>query len=179
MDESMPAPAFPIPDSPAPEPEPTPAPARRRGPGWLVTASLTVVALLAGAGAAFAGLLLTGWRHQPVQHYSVYVYFKKDVTDAQREAVHAVLTAIPGNRGVRLETSQQAYEKFKETFKDQPELLDRVTPSALPQSYQLETVSRDDFDCGLVRPLRTMPGMDQYTVILTPRAGRPGAKIAC
>ena len=178
----MPAPAFPIPDRPTPEPEPvelTPAPARRRGPGWLATTILTVVALLAGAAGAFGGLLLTGWRQQPVQHYSVYVYFNKDVTDAQREAVRVVLTAIPGNRGLRLETSQQAYEKFKVTFKDQPGLLDSLTPNSLPESYQLETVSPDDFDCAVVRPLRDMPGTDQYSVILTPRDGHPGARIAC
>lgn len=38
---------------------------------------------------------------------------------------------------VREVTRQQAYDRFKETFKDQPELLDKARPEALPASVDL------------------------------------------
>jgi len=156
-----------------------PADGLARRPGWLVTTILTVAALLIGAAATFGGLLLTGWRQQPEQHYTVLVFLKTDVTTGQREAVRAALTKIPSEGGVQLETSEQAYERFKEEFKDRPQLLESTTAETLPQSFHVATVSRDDFDCTLLDPVRTMPGVDQYGVALSPRDGHPGAKIAC
>jgi len=164
---------------PQPIPTPIPAPARRSGPGLLVTVVIAVVALLVGAGAAFSGLLLTGWRQQPERHYTVVVFFKTDVTAAQQDAARAVLAKIPATGGVRLETSEEAYAKFKEAFKDQPQLVGTMTADAMPQSFWLSTASRKDFDCTLVHPLGGTPGVDQYIVTQSPRDGHPGAKVGC
>jgi hypothetical protein len=49
----------------------------------------------------------------------------------------------------------------------------------MPQSFHLETVSRDYFDCSVLEPLRDLSGVDEYSVAQTPRDGQPGARIAC
>jgi cell division protein FtsX len=166
---------------PGPQIPPLDAPAdgTAQRPRRLMTTILIVAALLIGSAATFSGLLIAGWRQQPEQHYTVLVFFKADVPAEQREAVRVALARIPAKNGVQLETSQQAYDRFKEEFKDQPQLLEGVTADKMPQSFHVETISRNDFDCTLLDPLRTMPGIDQYGVAQSPRDGHPGAKIAC
>ena len=157
--------AVPALDSPRPRP--------------LVTVLLVLVALVVGAGLTFSGLLFAGWRQQPENRYAISVFFKSEVTSAQVNAVHATLARIRSTDGVHLETGEDAYQKFQQEFKDNPQLLSSTTADTMPQSFHLDTVSRDDFDCTLVAPIGTMAGVSLYAVTLYPRDGHPGAKIAC
>jgi cell division transport system permease protein len=68
----------------------------------------------------------------------VSIFLRTDVTDAQRNAINQ---AIDGNTLVATKTyedSAQAFEKFKELWKDSPEFVKSVGPDSLPASYRVK-----------------------------------------
>ncbi|HYQ61882.1 permease-like cell division protein FtsX [Actinophytocola sp.] len=121
---------------------------RPRPPWWLV-AVLVVVGVGVGVG---AGALI--WAGQVKNVYppgfhalspaeydrcvrGVIISFGgPDPDSAMREAA-AQLRDDERFDSVREETRQQAYKRFKETFADQPDLVDNARPEALPASVKL------------------------------------------
>lgn len=102
----------------------------------------------------------------PPPEVEVAVYLGVDATEAQRRAIEATLTATPGVHGVTFETSEQAYEQFKELFEDSPELVEAVTAEAFPASFRF-TVAETAAE-PFVTELEEMPGVDE--VIMLPEA---------
>lgn len=129
-------------------PTAVPASAGRRAPWWLV-AVLLVVAVGAGFGVGalvWAGqvekVYPPGYKALSPEQYdkcvrNVIVYFDGDDPDPVMRAAAEELREDPRFESVREETRQQAFEHFKETFKDQPELVELARPEALPASVQL------------------------------------------
>lgn len=124
------------------------ATAGRRAPWWMV-AVLVVVALGAGVG---VGALV--WAGQVEQVYppgyhaltpeqydkcvrSMDVFFDGDDPDSVMRAAADKLRDDERFESVREETRQEAYEHFKEIFKDQPDLVDLARPEALPAAVHL------------------------------------------
>jgi cell division transport system permease protein len=62
------------------------------------------------------------------------------VTEAQRMQLLKDVAANPlvAPNGVYYESQQQAYERFKEQFKKSPDLVQNVTPDALPESLRVK-----------------------------------------
>jgi cell division protein FtsX len=122
--------------------------ARRQAPWWLV-AVLVVVAVGVGLGAGaliWAGqvekVYPPGYHALTPEQYdkcvrSVNVFFDGDDADPVMRAAADKLRDDPRFESVREETRQQAYERFKETFKDQPDLVELARPESLPASVQL------------------------------------------
>lgn len=61
----------------------------------------------------------------------------KAVTDAQKEAIRTQLAAIPEVKAVYAENSQQAYERFKEQFRNSP-IVGSVRVGDIPQSFRVQ-----------------------------------------
>jgi cell division protein FtsX len=148
------------------EPQPPtgapPVPKRSRGPIVVVA----LVALLVGIGGTVAGFLLYGpvmERLDPPEYtYNVSLFLTADVTGAQRDALRAALSGIDG---VEYQSREQAYENFKELYRDSPDLVEKVRPDALPESFRFETTGTNrTFDCGLLAPAKDLPGVDDITV---------------
>jgi cell division transport system permease protein len=69
----------------------------------------------------------------------VSIFLKADVTDDQRTAIQQALQADPlVAQPVIHETKEQAYGKFKEEFKDAPDLVAATNPSSLPESFRVK-----------------------------------------
>ncbi|MEE6259344.1 permease-like cell division protein FtsX [Plantactinospora sonchi] len=104
---------------------------------------------------------------------AISVFLAGDVTEQQKQAIETRLRAVPGAVEVTLSTREQAYQRFKELFKDQPELLAQVNPESLPESLVLTVRDRDAFDRAAASPLRTelgqLPGVDDVVF-----PGKPG-----
>jgi cell division transport system permease protein len=60
------------------------------------------------------------------------------VTDAQRQAIDQQLRALPEVQIVFYESQHDAYVHFQQQFKDSKSLVDNVTESELPESYQVK-----------------------------------------
>src|SRR4051794_32858631 len=63
------------------------------------------------------------------------VFLNQDATVAQRDGVEQRLRVMPGVTGVTFETREEAYERFKEQFKDRPDLVASTRPESLPESF--------------------------------------------
>jgi cell division transport system permease protein len=68
----------------------------------------------------------------------VSIFLKPDYTDDQRKALADALAADPlVKQPVTFETKDQAYQKFKQQFKDAPDLVKATKPESLPASFRV------------------------------------------
>lgn len=68
---------------------------------------------------------------------TVIVYFDGDNPDSAMKQAADALRDDDRVASVKTETQQQAYVRFKEIFKEQPELVELARPEALPASVTL------------------------------------------
>lgn len=84
----------------------------------------------------------------------------KDVTQAQRDQLSADLHATPLVEQVFYESKEDAYKRFKELFKDSPDLVNNVSPEALPESFRVKLKDPEQFDV-VASGFKDRPGVDQ------------------
>jgi len=81
------------------------------------------------------------------------------VTDAQRDQIEADLNSLkPLVEEVYYESKQEAYERFKEQFKNSP-IADTITPEAMPESFRVK-----------------LSDPSKYQVVASAFDGRPGVE---
>jgi cell division transport system permease protein len=67
------------------------------------------------------------------------------ITDGQRESLEQQLRDNPLVAQVFYESKQDAYQLFLERFKDQPDLIETVSPDALPASFRVKLRDPEQF----------------------------------
>jgi cell division transport system permease protein len=82
------------------------------------------------------------------------------VTDEQRTLLQNDLQATPLVEKVYYESKQDAYARFKEQFKDSPDLVQNVTPDALPESFRVKLKDPTQFEV-VASAFRDRPGVDE------------------
>jgi hypothetical protein len=156
--------------------EPTPA----KPSAWRRRSLLAVGALCAmviGAAAATGVLLLTGPPGLPMHHFTVNVYLDKEATADQKAAIEAALPAFEPTGEIEFKDRAYAWKHFQEMMKDQPDMLEDVQESNMPESFGLETKGRL-FDCTGYTRVRHLPGVKQIQVVQH-RVNGYGATIVC
>ena len=83
----------------------------------------------------------------------------KDITQEQRDQLNADLHANPAVETVFYESKPEAYKHFKELFKDSPDLVNNVTPDALPESFRVKLKNPENFEV-VASAFRDRPGVD-------------------
>jgi cell division transport system permease protein len=83
----------------------------------------------------------------------------KEVTQEQRTEIGKDLAATPQVEKVYYESQQQAYARFKEQFKDSPDLVANVSPDALPESYRVKLKDPKQFEI-VASAFSDRPGVD-------------------
>jgi cell division transport system permease protein len=83
----------------------------------------------------------------------------KEVTQDQREQIGKDLASTPQVEKVFYESKQQAYQRFKEQFKDSPDLVANVSPDALPESYRVKLKDPRQFAV-VASAFQDRPGVD-------------------
>ena len=68
------------------------------------------------------------------------------ITEQQRRQLGTDLAAIPQVEKVFYESQAMAFEVFKEQFKDSPDLVNNVTPDALPESFRVKLKDPTQFE---------------------------------
>jgi cell division transport system permease protein len=71
------------------------------------------------------------------------------ITDEQRDELEASLESEPIVAEVFFESKQEAYGRFTEQFRNEPELVETVTPDALPASLRVKLEDPEQF--GVIR----------------------------
>jgi cell division protein FtsX len=139
---------------------------------------VAAIALLVGAGATAAVFLVSDRFDQPRHEYRVTVFLAHDITAEHKAAVRSALAGLHPVDGIAFESREQAWAKFREMFKDRPDLVNSTKLEYLPESFHLTTTGAE-FDCAALAPVRALPGVEDVTVVRTPTEGRPGAVIGC
>ena len=97
----------------------------------IVAISLTLfgIALLAGKQVALYG----GYWADKIE---VSIFLTQGVTQEQKDSISAELNSLKPKvvQNVFFENQQDAYARFKEQFKDSPDMVRNVGPDALPES---------------------------------------------
>jgi cell division transport system permease protein len=82
------------------------------------------------------------------------------VTDAQRQQLLQDVSANPLVQKVFYESQQQAYENFKAQFKDSKDLIQNVTPDALPESLRVKLKDPTKYE-DLASAFQDAPGVEE------------------
>jgi len=90
----------------------------------------------------------------------VSVFLTKDVTQQQRDAIRAELDQLPQVQQVFYESKEQAYERFKQQFKDVKALVQNTTKDALPESYRVKLKDPQKY-LVVASAVQSMPGVDE------------------
>jgi cell division transport system permease protein len=90
----------------------------------------------------------------------VSVFLRDDASSDEVDALGARIAEIPEVDQVFFENRDQAYENFKQLFRDNPALVENVDPDAMPQSYRIKLVDPADFPVIRAR-LAGDPAIDQ------------------
>jgi cell division transport system permease protein len=81
------------------------------------------------------------------------------VTEQQRDEIEDVLRALPQVDTVFYESKEEAYERFKEQFKDSA-IADNVTADALPESFRVKLTDPTKYDV-VATAVEGKPGVEQ------------------
>jgi len=92
----------------------------------------------------------------------VSIFLDKDVTSAQRDTLRSQLSSDPLVREIFYEDKNQAYERFREQFKDSPDLVANVQPEALPESFRVKLKDPTKYEAAADK-YSGAPGVDQVT----------------
>jgi cell division transport system permease protein len=90
----------------------------------------------------------------------VTVFLDPTVPEEQKRTIDSALRRLPSVEEVRFESRQEAYARFKELFKDAPDLVSSVKPDSLPESFRV-TLKTASGVCEVVRRISGLPGVDQ------------------
>jgi cell division protein FtsX len=101
----------------------------------------------------------------------VAVFLRSDVTDRQRADLDESLRTDPRVRQVRYESKEASYEKFKQMYRDAPDLVAAVKPSHLPEAFRI-TMAWPSERLALKEELEQRPGVE--TVVATTCDQRAG-----
>jgi cell division transport system permease protein len=133
----------------------------KRQPLMVAAAILTVwisLSLLGGTLTlnALARKLTTFWSGK----VEVSVFLKDEATPEQQKAIEERLLSLPEVDTVVFESKEEAWNRFKEMFKDTPDIVENVGPEALPASYRVKLKDPNKFE--VVREaLRGYPGVEE------------------
>lgn len=88
------------------------------------------------------------------------IFLRVDITDRQRRELDATLRSDRSVRGVRFESRQQAYARFKQIYADVPDLVGAVKVDQLPESFRV-TLAEPSAYAGFLAQFSKAGGVDE------------------
>jgi cell division transport system permease protein len=130
--------------------------------------TMTVAMILTTAislGLMGTGLLIAGMITDMKQIYydkvQVSIFLADGVTDQQRGAIEAKLKDSPEVKHYIYESKAEAYQRFKQQFSQQPELVQNTPQDALPESFRVELVNPERYQVIAAEFPNGKDGVDQ------------------
>ncbi|MCU7722553.1 permease-like cell division protein FtsX [Actinoplanes sp. KI2] len=102
--------------------------------------------------------------------FVVAVFLTQGVTAAQRSDLQAALQAYPAVRDLQRESRQEAFARFQQLWKDDPNFVQSVDADSLPESFRvtLAPAAYPDFEARF----HGRPGVQDIVAPSCPGAGR-------
>jgi cell division transport system permease protein len=122
--------------------------------------STVAISLLLLGGVQILGLMVTNMTQSWEARVEVSVFLRDDITDNERNSLASDISQMPEVKTVTYITKSDAFEEFKEMFKDQPEFYESLPEDALPASYRIK-LHDADATSEVVSRLVGAPGVDE------------------
>jgi cell division transport system permease protein len=90
----------------------------------------------------------------------VAVYLQDTISTDERTRLYNLIQSMPEVSTVRYESKEQAYDRFKRIFSNQPALVQNVTAQALPASFRVKLKDPSKYDVVSAR-LQGQPGIER------------------
>ena len=108
-----------------------------------LTMTIAMMITMAVSLTMFGASLLLFWQVQKLQDYyytrvEVSIFLKPNVTDDQRSALRTDLESDPLVDRAIYESKEVAYARFKNEFRDAPDLVNATKPDSLPESFRVK-----------------------------------------
>ncbi|GIJ49178.1 hypothetical protein Val02_60640 [Virgisporangium aliadipatigenens] len=100
-------------------------------------------------------------------------FLRGDVTPQQSQLVGDTLRDSAKVSSVTHESSEEAYERFKELTRDSPDVVNSVKPDALPESWRFTLACSGDF-AAVQAQLVPLSGIDDVVCACEPRRSPSG-----
>ena len=118
------------------------------------------ISLFLFGGAQLIGSQINLIIDQQTERVEVSIYLVDDISQSDFDRLNGMLNSMPEVESVRFETKNQAYARFKELFKTQPDLVNNVSPNALPASFRVKLKNPQQFEA-IAAQLKGQPGIDK------------------
>jgi cell division transport system permease protein len=108
-----------------------------------ITMTVAVIVITAVSLTMFGSALMMRNQVNGMKDYwygkvEVSIFLKKDVTQDQRDQLRTELESMPDVERVYYESKDDAWKRFKEQFKDAPDVVANTDPDVLPESFRVK-----------------------------------------
>jgi cell division transport system permease protein len=119
----------------------------RRNP-FMAAASVLVVAVsLYLVGGVLIGRFATNRVLElQTRKVEVAVFLASDISADQRNSIQQSLSTMDEVASVQYESKAEAYKRFVEIFRDQPDVVENTEASALPESFRVKLRNPEEFE---------------------------------
>jgi cell division transport system permease protein len=101
----------------------------------------------------------------------VSLFLTAGITDEERQRLHDRLQSDGRLAGLTFESREQAFAKFRDLWKDNPDFVKSVSPKDLPESFRGGLEDPADYPA-FAAEFGTFPGVDQLVGSTCPGGGR-------
>ncbi|MFI5955240.1 permease-like cell division protein FtsX [Cryptosporangium sp. NPDC051539] len=123
----------------------------------LILTTAISLALLGAGGLLYAGVAKT--KDLLYAQVEVSIFLNAAVTADQKTALQTKLEGDPEVQKVTYESKDEAYKRFKELFKDSPDLVENTKPESLPESFRVKLKNPNQANT-VDAEYKTQPGVD-------------------
>jgi cell division transport system permease protein len=133
---------------------------RRNGLLVFAAISTAFIALFLLGGALLVQREVNLIAAQTEANVEVSVFLSDTISASQTQNLNEMISAMPQTASVHYESKDEAYQRFKVIFANQPPLVDNVSPDALPASFRVKLKDPQQF-LAVAEQLQGQPGIDK------------------
>ncbi len=133
---------------------------RRNGLVAFAAISTSFIALFLLGGALLAGRQVNLLIERSTAGVEVSVFLRAGISTSQQQNLQNLLTNMPEVATVHYESKAEAYQRFKQIFRTEQDLVNNVSPNALPASFRVKLKDPSKFEVVAAR-LEGQPGIDK------------------
>jgi cell division transport system permease protein len=122
--------------------------------------STVAISLLLLGGVQILGLVVNNVTGGLERKVEISAYFRENASAGEIEQLTRDLGEMPTVRDVVFISKEEAFEEYKEIYKDQPEFWQNIPEDSLPQSLRISLVDAD-FTEEVASSIRGAPGLDE------------------
>jgi cell division transport system permease protein len=100
--------------------------------------------------------LLINFANADVQ---ISIFLRDDVNQAQQDHLRQLLADMPEVANLHYESKEEAYQNYLRIFKNQPDLIENVSPDAIPASFLVDLEQPEQFEVIRAR-IEGQPGIE-------------------